>query len=185
MERGRPIKFQCFTPSFTPGFTPSFTPSFAPTVEELEKVGSGNVVFYGERFSFDDFNSERDLIDYIVSNINLFVKEYLNDSLVSFEVDMPINKQIRLSPRGRRIDLFIKGKRGVYIVEAKNGKNTNEIRQSIGQILDYGREFLDPKKEMILVSTTFDMNTAKTIKYYNLPIRYIIFSKDRGLELNI
>lgn len=63
-----------------------------------------------------------------------------------------------------------------------NAKNTTEIRAGIGQLLDYGREYLDPKKELILLANMYDENTAKTIEFYNLPIRYIVFSKDKSLE---
>lgn len=52
----------------------------------------------------------------------------------------------------------------------------------IGQILDYGREFLDPKKELMIITTKFDRNTAKTIKHYRLPIRYIYIDKNRIME---
>lgn len=130
----------------------------------------------------NNFNKEIDLVNYIVLNIDKFVNEFLEDDLVSFEIDMPIKKATRLTPRGRRIDLFIKGKNKIYIIEAKNPKSDIDNRFAIGQILDYGREFTDSKKELIIITTKFDINTAKTIKYYNLPIRYIYLSKKRILE---
>ena len=130
----------------------------------------------------DNFEKEINLVDYIVLNIDKFVSEFLEDELISFEVDMPINKATRLVPRGRRIDLFIKCKNKIYIIETKNPSSGTENRAAIGQILDYGREFTDSKKELIIITTKFDINTARTIKYYDLPIRYIYLSKKRILE---
>lgn len=129
-----------------------------------------------------NFEKEIDLVNYIVLNIDKFVNEFLDDELISFEIDMPINKNVTLAPRGRRIDLFIRCKNKIYIIETKNPKSGTENRGAIGQILDYGREFTDSKKELIIITTKFDINTARTIKYYSLPIRYIYLSKKRILE---
>lgn len=162
-KEGRPLKFK--------------------SVKELQSKIDGDYLFDGDKLRFDDFAYENDLVSRVTENIDSFVRDYLNDSLISFEVDKPINKQTNLQPRGRRIDLFVVGKNSVYIIEFKNAKNTSEIRSAIGQLLDYGREYLDPKKELILITNMYDVNTAKTIEYYNLPIRYIIISNKQSLEV--
>src|SRR3990167_1860061 len=136
----------------------------------------------GERIVFSDFKKESDLVGFVCRNINDFARIYLKDEVVSYEVDKPISAQRFLSPRGRRIDLFIEGKNGIYIIEAKNAENTTEIRYAIGQLLDYGREYNNLNKELILLSNLYDSNTIKTIKFYNLPIRYLVFNKKQGLE---
>lgn len=143
---------------------------------------NGDILVRGDRVIFDDFQSESDMVDYIIRNIDNFASIHLNDKIVSFEVDKDIAKQAIRCPRGRRIDIFIQGEKGVYVIECKNSKNTSSTRAGIGQLLDYGREFLDPKKELILISNTYDSNTAKTIEYYNLPIRYLIINKINTLE---
>jgi hypothetical protein len=130
----------------------------------------------------NDFDLEKNLIDYIILNIDKFTKDLFNDEAILFEVDMPISKQKRLAPRGRRIDLYIIGKKNTYIIETKNPNSGTESRAGIGQILDYGREFSDSKKELVIITTKFDISTAKTISFYNLPIRYIYMSKKRFLE---
>lgn len=130
----------------------------------------------------DDFESEKSLLDYIVSNIENFCSDILDDTLISFETEKSITTRRRFSPRGRRIDLYIVGRKAKYIIELKNPFNQAENRYAIGQLLDYGREFLDPKKELVLLTTKFDINTAKTIAFYDLPIRYIYFDKRRILE---
>lgn len=155
------------------------------TKAEIESFNGQNTeVFYqGGSLIFDCFNKEKDLVEYIVNNIDSFVGHYFNDKVISFEIDKPLKKQFGLSARGKRVDLFIQGEEGIYIIEFKNAKNPTEIRSAIGQILDYGREYLDPKKELVIVSNMYDVDVAKTIKYYNLPIRYIVFSKNIAMEV--
>lgn len=130
----------------------------------------------------NEFIKEKMLVDYIVNNIHDFGRDILNDEIISFEVEKDIEKQMCLSPRRRRIDLFIKGKNKIYLIECKNPKYSSENRSAIGQILDYGREFTDSEKELVIITTMFDLDTAKTIEYYNLPIRYIYISKKHILE---
>lgn len=130
----------------------------------------------------DEFKKEKDIEEFIVCNIEKFVNDILEDKLIYYEVNKPIEKQNMMCPRGRRIDLFIKGENKIYIIELKNPTSLIDNRMAIGQILDYGREFADSKKELIIITTKFDINTAKTIDYYNLPIRYIFLSKERCLE---
>lgn len=155
MQVGRPLKFQ--------------------SVEEIRIDNSENI-------ATSDFDKEKHLEEFLVNNIDKFVNEFLDDSIVSFEINKPINKQRKFSQRGRRVDLYIKGKLNTYIIELKNPISNTESRAAIGQILDYGREFLDPKKQLLIITTKFDINTAKTIKYYNLPIRYIYLDKNKTLE---
>lgn len=130
----------------------------------------------------DDFDKEKYLVDYIVSYIDDFAKDILNDKVISFEIEKNVKKRCYFSPRGKRVDLYIKGENKDYIIETKNPKFACENRSAIGQILDYGREFSDSKKELIIITTKFDLDTARTIEYYNLPIRYIYLSKKHILE---
>ena len=58
----------------------------------------------------------------------------------------------------------------------------SENKYGIGQLLDYGREFPYPKKELLLITSKFCQNTAKTIKHYKLPIRYFFINKKQILE---
>ncbi len=132
-----------------------------------------------------EFESENELVEYIVQNIEMFCEDVLRDKLVSFECEHGVKtRQSRgLLPRERWCDLYIVCKSQVYVIEVKNPRFLSENRKGIGQLLDYGREFLHAKKgAMILLTTLFDIHTARTIKYYNLPIRYIYFEKGRMLE---
>jgi hypothetical protein len=159
---GRPLKFK--------------------SVEELDGQSDGFFAFCGDKLCTNQFAKEKDVEDFISNNIELFTKDILNDELISFEIDASIRKPHGFAPRGRRVDLVVQGKKKLYIIELKNPLSGTENRAAIGQILDYGREYLDSKKELIIITTKFDTNTAKTIKYYNLPIRYIYMDKKRFLE---
>jgi len=160
-EVGRPLKFK--------------------TVEDLESAENGEIEIDGRILSNKQFDKEKDIERFIISNMEEFVSYILEDSLISYEVDKPIDIQ-RFGPRGRRVDLLIKAQKKTYIIEIKNPSSGTENRAAIGQILDYGREFLYPKKELIIITTKFDINTAMTIDFYNLPIRYIYLDKVRFLE---
>lgn len=165
---GRPLKFK--------------------SVEELqEQVDAYPSVFASPSDLCSDFKNERELQSYIVSNIELFCRDILGDILVSFEEERPARGQEQLTrgPRGKRVDLFILGENSRYVVELKCPTGLSENRSAIGQLLDYGREFLDPEKglpQLILVTARFDVDTARTIKHYGLPIRYVYLSKKANYE---
>lgn len=128
----------------------------------------------------NDFAKEKDLQLFIGENIEQFTKEVLEDNYVSHELEKPIVKLRRFGPRGKRIDIYIKGTEQDYIVELKNPKYLSEVKSGIGQLLGYGLSFKNAK--MILVSTKFDLETGQMIKHYNLPIDYYYFSKDCVLK---
>jgi hypothetical protein len=55
-----------------------------------------------------DFKSEKELEKFIVSNIDNFAKDILNDTLENYCVNKSINDRLWFSPRGRSVDLYIK-----------------------------------------------------------------------------
>jgi len=136
-----------------------------------------------------DFAKEKDLTEFIVLNIEKFCKDILNDELISFELEYEMKKVILkhkkqgiCAPRGKRIDLLVLCKQNHYLIEIKRPILHLDNLRAIGQLLNYGREFIDSKKELVLITTKFDINTAKTIEHYNLPIRYIYMDKKKVLE---
>ena len=152
-----------------------------PSFQDTLWVSDWNIIIEEERYISNDFSKEIDMVRYIIDNIDDFAKDILNDEIILVEVDKPIDRQ-RFWPRWRRIDIFIQWKLWVYIIECKNAKSSTEIRSAIWQLLDYWREYLDPKKEMLLIANMYDDNTAKTITHYWLPIRYILFTKSKSFE---
>lgn len=125
--------------------------------------------------------SEKQMQDHIVANINEFVRDVLDDHYIDHKVEWGIDQQLRMSPRGRRVDLIIKGKLYTYYCELKSPQSLTENRFGIGQLLDYGREFSDPQKRLLLITSKFDINTALTIDHYKLPITYIYLAKHGAL----
>lgn len=132
----------------------------------------------------DDFRFEKDLEGWIVTNIELFCKDILKDEMVSFETNYCVKprKGRTLMPNQRRADIYIKGNKRTYIIELKKPRYLRENTVAIGQLLNYGRELKEKNPELIIITTMFDISTAKTIKYYGLPIRYIYISKNKMLE---
>lgn len=129
-----------------------------------------------------DFSSEAELSSYLEDNIDLFCGQ-LGYSYISHSVDSPINKSTRFGPRGRRVDMLVECEEKLLVIELKNPKTGTDVRAGIGQILDYGREFPDTeKKELLLITTRFDICAARTIKHYSLPIRFFYISKDHTME---
>jgi len=128
----------------------------------------------------NDFAKEKDLQFFIGENIEEFTKEVLGDIYISHQMEKPTVTIRRFGPRGKRVDIYIKGKEQDYVVELKNPKHLSEVKSGIGQLLGYGLSFKNAK--MILVSTKFDLETGQMIKYYNLPIDYYYFSKDCVLK---
>lgn len=125
----------------------------------------------------EDFKRESDLSDYIEQNIELFCLEICNDTYVGHSTNKPFEH------KGRRIDLFIECEKSLFVIELKNPRHMNENISSVGQVLAYGRRITDTKKvELIVITTKFCIDTAKTIKNYHLPIRYIYFSKRQSYE---
>ena len=149
---------------------------------DLRGVSNGCVHHIGKRLSCDDFKSEKELCQYIEANISEFCRDSFDDVYVSHEIDKPIVPQQRFGPRTRRVDMIIRCKKHKYIIELKNPTHPAENRHGIGQLLDYGREFIDTGKKLVLISTSFDINTAKTIEHYNLPIVYMYINKTQILE---
>ena len=151
------------------------------TLEQMQEAKDGKYVFTFNNISNSDFRYESDLSSYLINNIELLCS-HLGDEYVSVDENLHIEEAYGLRPRSRRIDIFLRCKKKIYIIELKNPTAKAENRSGIGQLLDYGREFPYPEKELLLISTKFDINTARTIKHYMLPIRYFYFSKKHLCE---
>jgi len=67
-------------------------------------------------------------------------------------------------------------------IEFENPKYPSENHKATGQLLDYSRDFSYTRKKETVLTTMFDINTSKTIEYYNLLISCTYFEKDRTIE---
>ena len=163
-------------------------PAKFETAEELEDAKDGECNINIKAISNSEFTKEKDLKKYIIDNIESFVSIAFGDELVLFEEEFCFNKNMVRGKQGRgakKIDIMVKGKKETYLIELKNPKYKSENRSAIGQLLDYGREYYisgGDKRSMILITTKFDLDTAKTIRYYDLPIRYFYITKNQIME---
>jgi hypothetical protein len=129
------------------------------------------------------FKNERELLDYVVEDIGLFVANVLSDELVSFEVEKRIGRANQFFGPARRVDLFVEGRNANYVIELKHPRHLVDNRKAIGQLLDYGRELAEYNPKLVLITTAMCPDTAKTIAYYELPITYIYLDKNQVSEL--
>ena len=126
-----------------------------------------------------DFGKEANLTAYIEEHIQRFVDEILEDVLIEYSTEYQFDRA-SFGPRAPRVDFYITGQRKDYLIECKNPKHPAENRHAIGQLLNYGRKHNKPC-ELVIVSTLYDDDTAKTIGHWNLPIKYIYFEKEKAL----
>ena len=130
------------------------------------------------------YSSEKELEDEICNNIKAFCINILGDNYISHRRQHAING--RKGGAKRRsyglltIDLIIKCEREEYLVEIKKPKYQSENRAAIGQVLNYGRYF--PNHKLVICTTSIDPDTAETIGFYNLPIKYVFLDKGRSAE---
>lgn len=133
----------------------------------LDDVLSMNSSFY---------KKESDLIDSVVKDIEYLTEHILSDKYISHKREFDLSSQWGNSNRNRksakRIDLLIRGKKQYYLLEFKNPKYPAENLNGIGQLLCYSSLFLDPKKELILLTTKYDHYTFGVLKSFAIPIRY-------------
>jgi len=127
------------------------------------------------------FIKEKDMMDFFEKHIDVFCSDVLCDSYVSHSTEIQQNKHSTFSPRMPRVDIYIKCKRKSYLVELKNPKMPSSNRIALGQILAYGA-MMDGDDELVIITTMFDILTAKAIKKYNLPITYLFFDGKNCLE---
>lgn len=136
----------------------------------------------------NEFRTEKELQDFLLLNINCFIKNQFDDDVIEYFKEYDFTNRMEFGPRNNRIDLYVKCAKFDYLIELKNPTNKNENISAIGQLLNYCRMLSEynqlsySKKRMILITTLFDLQTAKTIEFFNLPIEYIYFTKDKQLS---
>lgn len=122
------------------------------------------------------FDKESHLSEFIESNIILFCADVLGDTYVSHRKEVQASEHNLFAPRMPRVDYEIQCEKSKYLVELKNPKNMAENRSAIGQILSYATMLSeDGPHDMVVVTTKFDLLTARAIKKFALPIRYVFF----------
>src|SRR5690625_5045644 len=143
-------------------------------------------------FYRQEFKSEKDFSAYFELNIDLFVDEYLDGDYVSHRKEFELINFNKRKGRGRsggskRVDYYIKTTKGHHFIELKHTTFESEINTAIGQLLNYstlasvaGIQI----KRLFLLTTKFSLDSALTIKRFNLPITVFLINKDQHLIFN-
>ena len=126
------------------------------------------------------FSSEKHLQNFIYDNIEKFIADVFNDTVIAARLEVPLtfhglreDSRNQSNGYGKRIDIEAQGQNCNYLIEVKKPhKNSFSTVKGIGQILDYGRLYQN-KHKLVMVSSTYDLDTQRTIEYYELPIIYI------------
>ena len=150
--------------------------------KDLKGLSDGHVIHTGSKLSNKDFKSEKDLGNFIAYHVQNFTEDILCDSVIESFREYKIEDNVRFGNSGLRIDLLITGAKRNYIIEFKKPHYNSENRKAIGQVLNYGRLLQKMKPVLCIITTSFDIDTAETIGYYNLPIRYFYINEDQILE---
>jgi hypothetical protein len=138
----------------------------------------------------DDFNTEEEMLNYIIKHIKEFCIQALGDIYVSHEKEflLPLiksNHRNRGNHHGR-IDLLILCKKNLYAIELKNRSGDSvSICQVLGQLMLYQELFLERNMypQMIFVSSKYNQMLFKLIQRFRLGYRYILFNKHFIAEL--
>jgi hypothetical protein len=151
--------------------------------KDRPQVGEEVMLPYGGKLQNKTHKKERGITDEIEENIVMFCADILEDEYVSHKREKRIYRA-KFGKNLRRVDLYVKCVNSDYAIEIKNPSAAAENTSAIGQILNYGRYFLDPPKklQLVILTTFFDQDTAMTIDHYNLPIRYIYYGDGQSME---
>ena len=132
--------------------------------------------------SASDFKTEKDLCDYIETNIKLFCSD-IGVNYKGHERESHITKFKRFGNNKPKIDFLVEDHEGEYtLIEVKKPRYLREAIVGISQMLEYiviaEKEGLKLKKSFIL-TTKCDCEFIEVIERFNLPIDLILFSKEK------
>ena len=130
------------------------------------------------------FKTEKEFVEYLRVNANLWVEDFFEEELDSIEVDKTIARRA-FGANLPRIDLIIRTKSGRRIgIECKNPKqHFHELSRSVSQLLAYGvlAEEVGRKFDILAIISSErgkEDIVHKMIKKYSLPIRNFYVDRD-------
>lgn len=125
------------------------------------------------------FKRESDLCDKIEKNIEYITEQLFEEKYIYHEREYVIPLGIM---RGNlRADFCIHTNGGNYLCEVKNPTHDGELRNAIGQLLQYS--ILHPGFKLCLITTRYNDLLRQIIYKYSLPIKVFVFTKDKLLTL--
>lgn len=138
------------------------------------------------------FEREKQIENYICENINTLWLQIFNEEVLSVDQQKAEilgyysmgQHESPMPRRGVRVDLIVNCKNGnKYIVEVKNPRvGQYDTINALGKVLFYSTKFPDANK-FVVISTIYEEGFAETVKRYNLPIDFVLFTKDKAFLL--
>lgn len=129
---------------------------------------------------------ESDLVDFIETNIELFVSDSLNSNYITHKREWFFQDSRPFGANKPRIDLMIETDGGRVGVECKLPKQTfAELSRAISQLLAYSVMADNHKNSLdrlVLVTTQYNPIVSGIIQKYELPIDLIIMGRHQRLE---
>lgn len=159
--------------------------SLLPDLPDYLPDGNYNSYQLKPLFTNNDFSSEKDFVNFILSNIEEFTFECFGYEYQSHkcEVHLAGLSGSRKSRGDKRIDILIKTKcNKTLALEAKYPRSGAELHDGIGQVLSQiSLAQLTEFKidEFHIVSTKIDSLLPLIIEQFNLPIGFIIMDKSK------
>jgi hypothetical protein len=136
-----------------------------------------------------DFLKEKDLCDFLESNIKDFCNDFLEVRYQSHVREYKLVNCSRRSIKGnRRIDFLISTTDGqIIVIECKAPKVLCELSNAVGQCLSY-KSLLKNQgvkaNRVILMSTKVDNSVPQVITDYNLPIEFMVMDRSRCIKFS-
>lgn len=133
----------------------------------------------------DNFESEKDLCNFIEANISDFCEDTLGVEYLSHTREYSLFKSRRSRKGCKRLDFLINSKCGKSIaIECKRPTYISELCAGVGQVLSYMVLFRDQNKPIdrfIIVSSKIDWMLPLVIGTFHLPIEFIAIDKEKSL----
>lgn len=133
----------------------------------------------------NSFKSEKDLSDFIESNINDFCTDTLGVEYQSHKREYPLFTANRNKKGCKRLDFLIQTKCGKSIaIECKHPTYISELCAGVGQVLSYIVLFRDinkPIHRFIIVSSKIDWMLPAVVGTFHLPIEFIAIDRKKSL----
>jgi hypothetical protein len=136
-----------------------------------------------------DFNSEKELCNFIECHINDFCYDFLDLQYESHQREYKLVNTNRGRIKGnRRIDFLIKSSCGkTIIIECKHPQQLCELSTAVGQCLSYISllsNFNIKVDRTILLSTRIDNVTPQIITDFNLPVEFMTMDKTKCVKFS-
>lgn len=137
----------------------------------------------------EDFQSEKELCDFIESHMAEFCSDFLGVELKNYKREyLLFQKANRRRKNNKRLDFLIHTKCGQTIaIECKCPTYPNsELAAGIGQVMSYICLFEAMEKKIdryIILSTKIDFIIPMMIRRFDLPIEFFATDKTKHLKL--